>query len=155
MKLTFTECASRDLMVPWDRNKKKNTKNDKTHTWHGTQISTDHTHIHTCILWPISLLLRGAYCGCGDSQNNRFFPLCHPGLQAHYTDWSIQSNLAHNTKDPRSTCVYMCMCVGIATVESYFSSLTFTNRCLFLLYKPFHHIFPPVERKALQIGVNF
>lgn len=73
---------------------------------HGT-----HTHRHTCILWSISLLLRAAYCGCGESQNNRFFPLCHPGLQPHYTDWSIQSNLAHNTKDPRSVCVCVCMCV--------------------------------------------
>lgn len=60
-----------------------------------------HTQRHV-ILRFISLLLRGAYCGCGDSQNNRFFPQFHPGLQAHYTDWSIQPNLIHNTQDPWS-----------------------------------------------------
>lgn len=63
-----------------------------------------HTQRHV-ILRFISLLLRGAYCGCGDSQNNRFFPQCHPGLQAHYTDWSIQPNLIHNTQDPWSVCL--------------------------------------------------
>ncbi len=73
------------------------------------KVHDTHTYRHTCILWSISLLLRGAYCGCGDSLNNRFFPLCHPGLQAHYTDWSIQPNLVHNTQDPRSVC--MCVCV--------------------------------------------
>lgn len=75
-----------------------------------------HTQRHV-ILRFISLLLRGAYWGCGDSQNNRFFPQCHPGLQAHYTDWSIQPNLIHNTQDPWFVfeCVRACVAAWLRT----------------------------------------
>lgn len=85
------------------------------------------THTKTPILWFISLLLRGAYCGCGDSQNNRFFPQCHPGLQAHYTDWSIQPNLIHNTQDPRSVCLSACGWAHVCRRKKKWVSLSFVS----------------------------